>query len=60
MSFRELLLRAKGGDESAMTGIIEMYRPLLIRQSVINGMFDEDLHQELWLTLFNCVQKIKI
>lgn len=60
MNFRELLTRAKENDESAVGEIIAMYKPLLIKESVVNGVLDEDLYQELWLTLVNCIRKIEI
>lgn len=59
MSFAELLKRAKGGDASAVEEIVRMYKPLLIKESVVNGVYDEDLYQELWLTLLQCIEKIK-
>lgn len=29
-------------------------------QSVCNGFFDEDLYQELCVTLFNCIRNFRI
>ena len=46
MSFDELLFRAKAGDMEAKTEIFAMYRPLLIKNALVNGRFDEDLYQE--------------
>jgi hypothetical protein len=60
MNFTTLLLRAKGGDDAAVSEIAVMYKPLLIRESVIDGRFDEDLYQELSLTLVNCIQRIPV
>lgn len=60
MIFRELLAQAKNGDPAAIAEILTMYRPLLIKESVVYGVFDEDLYQELCLTLLNCIRKIKI
>ena len=60
MTFKELLLQAKDGDQSASEQIFQMYKPLLFKESVIGGVFDEDLYQELCLTLIRCIQKIKI
>lgn len=59
MNFHELLTRAKDGENSCMEELASMYRPLLLKEAIINGVFDEDLHQELWLTFINCVRKIK-
>ena len=46
MSFKDLLYCAKAGDEAAFAQILDMYRPLLLKESIINGVFDEDLFQE--------------
>ena len=47
MNFKELLYRARQGDEDAILEIFEMYRPLLIKNALVEGIFDEDLYQEL-------------
>ena len=47
MTFEQMLRRAKGGDQEAVTSILLMYRPLLLKYAVINGRLDEDLYQEL-------------
>lgn len=60
MNFKELLILAQSGEDLAIKKIVEMYKPLLIKESIIDGIFDEDLHQELMLTLLRCIQKIKI
>jgi len=60
MNFKELLTCAKGNDTHAVNEILAMYKPLLIKESIVNGIFDEDLYQELCLTLINCIRIIKI
>ena len=30
MNFKDLLLQAKAGDDKALTGLLMMYRPLLL------------------------------
>lgn len=60
MNFKELLLKAKSGDSIAVKQIFEMYKPLLLKESVHNGIFEEDLHQELCLTLLDCIQKFDL
>lgn len=57
MEFKELLQSARTYDKKAMMDIIEMYRPLLISQAVVNGRFDEDLYQELVYTMLVCIFK---
>lgn len=44
MKFKDLLLRAKSGDQDAIHTILEMYRPLLLKESIVLGVFDEDLY----------------
>ena len=47
MNFRELLILAKANHPQAMETLLSMYRPLLMKEAVVNGTFDEDLYQEL-------------
>lgn len=60
MNFKELLQRAKLDDQQAKQEIITMYRPLLVKEAVVNGVFDEDIYQELCETLLLCIQKFHI
>lgn len=60
MNFEMLLRQAKNGDRSAQEEIFRMYRPLLIKNSMDNNVFDEDLYQELSVTLMNCIKKFVI
>ena len=53
MKFGTLLLLAQEGD--AKEKILRLYRPLLFREAKINGIFDEDLYQELCVTLLQCI-----
>ena len=53
MNFKDLLLRAKDGDQQAKEEIFLMYRPLLFKESCVNGIFDEDLFQELTWRISN-------
>lgn len=59
-NFDVLLLQSKNGSKTAATEILKMYQPLLIKESVINGIYDEDLYQEFCLTLLQCINKIRI
>ena len=47
MNFEELLFRAKAGDMEAKAEVFAMYRPLLIRNALVNGRFDQELAVEL-------------
>ena len=55
MTFEQMLRRAKDGDHEAITSILLMYRPLLLKYAVINGRLDEDLYQELCITLMRAM-----
>ena len=57
MSFKELLIRAKAGDNEAKQEMLELYRPLLVKTSLINGCFDEDLYQELCIVFMRCIDR---
>lgn len=60
MSFRDILLRAKLGDETAKVMLLEQYKPMLIKGSIINGRFDEDLYQEQCMVLMKCINLFSI
>lgn len=60
MSFEELLFRAQQDDQDAVMQILNMYRPLLIKNSLINGVFDEDLYQELVIEVLKCIRYFRV
>lgn len=60
MNFERLLLKAKEGNADAVLMILEIYKPLLIKNAIVNGRFDEDLYQELVSTLLQCIQRFQI
>lgn len=60
MKFEELLICAKLGDDNARQKLLEMYRPMLVKASLINGSFDEDLYQELCVALVRSIEKFVI
>lgn len=60
MKFEKLLLQAKEGDARAREELFRMYRPLLIKNSMDNHIFDEDLFQELSAILLYCIEKFKM
>lgn len=55
MDFEILLQKAQSGDQEAKEEIFQMYKPLLIKNAMERGVFDEDLFQELSVTLLNCI-----
>ena len=56
MDFEELLSQAKAGEESAVLALFQMYKPVLVRNAIIRGNYDEDLYQELCITLLKCIR----
>ncbi len=56
MSFSDILLKAKACDDSATLLLLEMYKPLLLKNSVLNGNLDEDLYQEQCITFLRCIE----
>jgi hypothetical protein len=60
MKFEKLLFKAKEKDEDAVMKIVEMYKPLLVKNSIVDGCFDEDLYQELTKELLIRIQTYKV
>lgn len=60
MKFEELLICAKLGDDNARQKLLEIYRPMLVKASLIDGSFDEDLYQELCVVLVKSIEKFVI
>lgn len=60
MNFKEMLLQAKAGRESSVMDLLEMYKPLLVKNAIINGRFDEDLYQELCIILLKCITQFRM
>lgn len=60
MNFECLLLSAKAGNEDAITAILQMYQPLLLKYAIIDGALDEDLYQELSIILLKAIKLFKI
>jgi len=59
MEFEEVLRKAQADDVEAKEEIFRMYRPLLVKHSMDNNVFDEDLYQELSATLLHCIKNFK-
>jgi len=59
MNFIELFTGAKG-DPASAERLIELYRPMLTKAAIVDGVFDEDLHQELVLVLLRCVRSFRV
>ena len=56
MSFSQQLQSAKTADAASTAALIEMYKPLLINRSYLDGRFDEDLYQTQILILIRCAK----
>ncbi len=57
MRFSELLEAAQKDDERAVTELIRMYLPLILKYSSVDGEFDEDLYQEQLMKFSVCIKK---
>lgn len=58
--FRELLIKAKRGDDESFAELMVLYKPLLLRESVVDGVYDEDLYQENCIVFLKCVRIITL
>lgn len=56
MNFKQLLLLARSENQDALEKLVLMYDPLLSNAARIDGVFDEDLYQELRIVLLKCIQ----
>jgi hypothetical protein len=50
---------AKMGDQKALLDIVEMYSNLISKESVVDGVYDDDLRQVLMSTLLLCIRGFK-
>ena len=60
MTFEQMLRRAKDGDHEAITSILLMYQPMLLKNAVLDGRLNEDLYQELCITLMQAIKLFRI
>ena len=60
MNFKQLMERAKAGDSAAVTELLMMYRPLLLKEAILESNLDEDLYQELCLVFLRCIEKFRL
>ena len=60
MNFKQLMERAKAGDAGAVTELLMMYRPLLLKEAILDSNLDEDLYQELCLVFLRCIEKCRL
>jgi len=60
MNFKDILPQAQAGRETAVEELLTRYRPLLVKESICDGVFDEELYQELCLILLKCIHTFRI
>lgn len=60
MNFKDILPQAQAGRETAVEELLTRYRPLLVKESIYDGVFDEDFYQELCLILLKCIHTFRI
>ena len=60
MNFKQLMEREKAGDSAAVTELLMMYRPLLLKEAILDSNLDEDLYQELCLVFLRCIEKFRL
>ncbi len=60
MDFKELISRAQDGSETAQEELLNLYRGLLMKYSIVDGMFEEDLYQEMCITFLRCIREFNI
>jgi DNA-directed RNA polymerase specialized sigma24 family protein len=58
--FKDLLLRAKRGDEDAVEKLFVQYESLLHKCSRVNGHVDEDLYQVLLIEFWRAISEFKV
>lgn len=58
--FKELIIRAKKGETVAQEELLQMYLPLLLKKSIVDEIFDEDLYQELCCKFIFCIHKFEL
>ena len=56
MTFQTILIAAQAGNQAAQERIVELYKPFLTKEAVVDGVFDEDLFQELCEVLLHCIR----
>jgi len=58
-SFSDLLRRAVNGEPEAVDEVLRLYMPLINRNSVVDGVFDEDCRQYILLRVAEQIGKFQ-
>ena len=59
-AFEELVKGAKSGNRADVERLLEIYRPLIYQQSVVDGHRAADLRQHLYLEFIVALMKFEI
>lgn len=57
ISFRELLINAKNGDEKALMEMFDLFRPMIENASRSANRKDEDLHDIIVMAFIQAISK---
>lgn len=56
---RETFNLAKEGNKDAIVAMLKIFKPILYKNSCINGHFNEDYFQELCIRLIYCIKNFE-
>lgn len=59
-NIRELLISAQTREQDGFEKLLAQYKPLLLKEAVIDGVFDEDIYQEYCMVFYRCVQNFSV
>lgn len=54
--FKALLIAAQSQEQDNFEELLLRYKPLLLKEAVIDDVFDEDLFQEYCIVFYRCVK----
>lgn len=60
MELKQVLALAQKGNQEAFESIFRMFDRWMKSLSRVQGNFDEDLYQELCITLYRCIKSFRI
>lgn len=60
MSFEKILRKAQQGDTAALEQLLELYQPLLVKNSYVFGKFSPDCYQTLVERFLIAVRRFKM
>lgn len=58
-NFQKMLEQAISGNQNALENILNLYMPLIDKNSIINGILDEDCKQFILIQVYCAIQKFK-